>query len=350
LQLIYAALPRTIRIVAVLGACLFCAPEWGQISPVKSRLSYEPEGTPRRHRERRSASIHWQQVPLRDAIARLKPLFDETVFVDRRVDPSLRVTLDIDAASAEAVVTAIATAHELGVGRLGRLVYVGPRPTAEQLRAVAEQRGRDVATLPAGLRTSLAGRRILAWPRLAEPRQLVTSIAEQYGWRVVAAERIPHDLWAAGELPELNAAEQLTVFLAGFDLTFELKPDERTISIVPLAVSDEMVATQSKRQAESAKTPAPRRPRGKRQVYTLRVQEKPVGAVLRELSQRLKWAIQIDDDAIRAAGRSLEHRVSFAVENADQEQLLEALLKPAGLEYRVDGNQVWVTSSRYADK
>ena len=45
---------------------------------------------------------------------------------------------------------------------------------------------------------------------------------------------------------------------------------------------------------------------GAMQVYTLRVQEKPVGAVLRELSQRLHWAIQIDEDAIRAAGKSLD--------------------------------------------
>ena len=69
------------------------------------------------------------------------------------------------------------------------------------------------------------------------------------------------------------------------------------------------------------------------------MQEKPVGAVLRELSQRLHWAIQIDEDAIRAAGKSLDKRVSFSVENADQEKLLDALLTPAGLEYQIDGDQ-----------
>ena len=52
------------------------------------------------------------------------------------------------------------------------------------------------------------------------------------------------------------------------------------------------------------------------------------------------WAIQIDEDAIRAAGKSLDKRVSFSVENADQEHLLEALLTPAGLDYQMEGEQV----------
>ena len=75
-------------------------------------------------------------------------------------------------------------------------------------------------------------------------------------------------------------------------------------------------------------------------MYTLRVQEKPVGAVLRELATRLHWAIQIDEDAIRAAGKSLEKRVSFSVENVDQDKLLDALLTPAGLDYRIVEEQV----------
>src|SRR2546423_9914699 len=83
----------------------------------------------------RSASIHWQRVPLRDAIGRLHTLFDETVFVDRRVDPGLRVSLDIEAASAEEVVVAIAAAQQLSEARLGKLTYLGPRGIAEQLPA-----------------------------------------------------------------------------------------------------------------------------------------------------------------------------------------------------------------------
>jgi hypothetical protein len=80
------------------------------------------------------------------------------------------------------------------------------------------------------------------------------------------------------------------------------------------------------------------------------VQEQPVGMVIRELAKRLHWAIQIDEDAIKAAGMSLDKRVSFSVENADQEHLLEALLRPAGLDYQLVGEQVRIVVGRYSEK
>jgi hypothetical protein len=82
-------------------------------------------------------------------------------------------------------------------------------------------------------------------------------------------------------------------------------------------------------------------------VYTLRVQEQPVGTVLQELSKRLHWAIQIDEESIRKAGKSLDKRVSFSVENAGQEHLLEALLRPAGLDFRLEGERVRIIAGRY---
>jgi hypothetical protein len=71
---------------------------------------------------------------------------------------------------------------------------------------------------------------------------------------------------------------------------------------------------------------------------------------LQELSKRLHWAIQIDEESIRAVGKSLDKRVSFSVENADQEQLLKALLRPAGLDYRLEGERVRIIAGRYDEK
>jgi hypothetical protein len=76
------------------------------------------------------------------------------------------------------------------------------------------------------------------------------------------------------------------------------------------------------------------------QVYTLRVQEQPVGAVLNELGARLGWKIEIDSDEVRAAGLSLDKRISFSVANSDEDELLDALLRPAGLDYRRDGEKL----------
>jgi hypothetical protein len=319
-----------------------------QTPAAKSRLSLEADSAPnRRQNTSRKASIHWQGVSLRDAIARLRPLFDQPLFVDRRVDPEMRVSLDIEAASAEQVLNALASEQQLGVERLGRVLYLGPAAAAAQLKQTSVLREKEAARLQSDLRTSLAGRSPLSWLRLTEPRQLVTSIADQSGWRLANPEKVPHDLWDAGELPELTGIERLTLLLIGFNQTFELKPVARTIEIVELPPLTNEPAAKPVVGRPAAKPTTKRTTSAGKQVYTLRVQEKPVGAVLRELSQRLHWAIQIDDEAIRAAGKSLDKRVSFSVENADQEKLLEALLTPAGLEYRLEGEQVRVLPRRY---
>lgn len=341
--------------VALVGACVACSRAAAQrdekSGTAKRQLSLEANEAPTRQRKsRQTATIHWRGVPLCEAIDRLKPLFDVAVFVDRRVDPSEHVSLDIDATSAEQVLTSVASSHDLGVARLGKLLYLGPAASAEQLRSLATLRAKDVVHLPAELRTPLMRKQRLEWPRLSEPRELVTSAIQQTRWQVDGAERIPHDLWAAGELPDLSLAEQLTVLLIGFDLTFSLRPGDRTIEIASLTSSIESPGGSSVRKRAPAKTEPAHTTRGAKQAYTLRVEEKPVGAVLKELGTRLHWAIQIDEKAIRAAGLSLDKRVSFSVEQADQEKLLDALLTPAGLEYRIDGDQVYVVPKRYGEK
>ena len=297
-----------------------------------------------------TATIHWQGVPLGETLDRLKLLFNDPVFVDRRVDPSQRVTLDMSASSAEQVLGGIADACGLDVARLGKLLYLGPASAAGRLRPLANLRSRDVARLPADVRSSLLGRHSLSWARLSEPRHIANTAAEQSGWRIVDAEIIPHDLWTANELPELNLADELTVLLIGFDLTFEFEGEEHAIRIVPLSPNVAPAPQHSTRNRSPIKAPTAHTAGGTKQVYTLHVQEKPVGAVLHELANRLHWNLQIDENAIRAAGKSLDQRVSFSVTNADQEKLLDALLKPAGLEYREEGDQILVVPQRYGAK
>jgi hypothetical protein len=287
---------------------------------------------------RHSATIHWQRVPLRDAIGRLEGLFGETVFLDRRVDPNWRVSLDIQASSIEEVLTPLAAERELGVTRLGEVVYFGPRLAAARLPALAAKRN-DEAAASKAQPMPFGRKRRLTWPRLVEPRALVTSLMKEQGWRVIGAQKIPHDLWPAGELPELALAEQMTLLLIGFDLTFEIRPGERAIAIVPLEANSFIQPL----PPTPAREPPPRAsqpPARTRQVYTLRVKEQPVGVVLRELSKRLHWAIEIDEAAVQAAGLSLDARVSFAVEDVEQDELLEALLRPAGLGFRREGQRV----------
>jgi type II secretory pathway component GspD/PulD (secretin) len=347
--LLYAILQRAAPLAALIAICFMCSVVRAQVTTERPGAQSAASSPSRGESAHTSATIHWQHVPLRDAVGRLQSLFGQPVFVDRRIDPSMRITLDIEASSAEEVLTSIAAERAWGAAKVGKVLYLGPGGAAEQLHAIAAAKSQEVARLPAEARTSLLQKRSLAWPRLSEPRKLVGSLVEKRGWRLTEAETIPHDLWDAGILPESTLADQLSVLLIGFDLTFTLDADHRSIVLVPLKDSARLHRPTPTPKRSALPPKSKRTAKESRQVYTLRVKEQPVRAVLQEFSKRLHWAIQTDEASIQAAGKSLDTRVSFSVENADQERLLDALLRPAGLDYRLEGDVVRIIARRYSD-
>lgn len=318
-------------------------------APLRSRQTKQIRVEQSREHQIATATIHWQSVSLREAIARLRPLFKESILVDRRVDPEIRVNLDMAATSAEQVLNAVGNDRGYHAAHVGTLLYFGPSVAADRLHDLNSQHSRDVAHVPPVLRSSLARKQPIRWERLSEPRQIIADLAHKNGWQITGDEQIAFDLWDANELPDMSLSDALAVLLLGFDLSFELQPQTHALAIVPLASSQASLGRQkSPETAYKQKGSAKSRPEaGTKQLYTLHVQEKPVGAVLRELAGRLNWSLHIDEDAIRQTGKSLDQRVSFSVTNADREKLLTALLSPAGLEFRIEGNDVYVFPQRY---
>jgi hypothetical protein len=182
----------------------------------------------------------------------------------------------------------------------------------------------------------------------------------------------------------MSGPEQLTILLAGFDLTFQLHAANKTVEIVPIDPAatvlrrrytlrypaadleriqqrfaglrimqdgnDAVVSGRLEEHEDVASwlsgpqsRPAVRPPAvGGRQVYTLRVQEQPVRALLNTLADRLNWQIQADEEALKNRGLSLDKRVSFDVRDASEAELLDAILRPAGLKWRREGVQLLI--------
>ncbi len=132
----------------------------GQSPPSRSASSGAKSVSPAVH------SIEWEQVPLGDAIGRLKAVSGANVYLDRRVDPTLRVDVKVEDAGVEEIIARLAAASSLGHARLERLYFIGPPQTAERLVALAALRRRDVAALPADWRHSLLARHRIVWPQL----------------------------------------------------------------------------------------------------------------------------------------------------------------------------------------
>lgn len=92
--------------------------------------------------------VHWQSVPLGEAINRLEKLFGEHVFLDRRVNPEAMLSADFAAASLDEAVSVVAELQGLGSARIGESVYLGPRRAARVLPAITIARAEEISKLP----------------------------------------------------------------------------------------------------------------------------------------------------------------------------------------------------------
>lgn len=291
-------------------------------------------------------SVRWEHLPLAEAAERLNEISLGDVLVDRRVNPNQFVTLTLTDATAEAVASQLAAACSLGIAKLGNLIYLGPKESTNGLAGLVALRRKEITALPEAARQTFSERRKIAWPRMTEPRGLVAQLAADHGWRLTAAERIPHDLWAAGELPTLSFADQLTLLLVGFDLTYQIQLDKRTIEIIPIdwsKIDSTRVTSANRRQPQKSSN---RSRENTKQVFSLRIEGQPVGKVLAQLASRLGWQIEVDELQLKRAGRSLDTLASFSVENANEDELLDALLTPAKLSAERVGKQVRIAPAQ----
>ena len=124
----------------------------------------------------------------------------------------------------------------------------------------------------------------------------------------------------------------------------------RNITLMP--IPDELT-NPGESSAGEAKTAPPESPDGKGaadldrvHIERLAVREKPIGPVLRQLAERWKLDLQIDEQAIAKAGISMDQRVSVVVENATIDELFRELLKPTGLTFRRSQRTVVLTPAQ----
>ena len=79
-----------------------------------------------------------------------------------------------------------------------------------------------------------------------------------------------------------------------------------------------------------------------RKVYSMPRVDAPVSKLLETIGRQLSLEIRIDRPAVAAAGISLEKSVQVDVKDVSADQLLNAVLEPAGLTYERRGDLVEV--------
>ena len=314
--------------------------------------------------------LSWSGVPIRQGLADLARSQNIAILLDRRVDPGTPLELSFENVPVELALERLARSQQLGISWFGPVVVLGPEQATRRLRTLAALRAGELKSLPSARRASFIKTQAWQWDELAEPRALVEQLADAAQVEIIGSDRIPYDLWPAADLPPLSWIDRLTLLANEFDLTFRFDDGGRKLELVPApetAVLErsypggrdpQALAERWRKQAPEAEIevagdkvvvrgrvedheiltsskPRSTKPAaGGAEVYTLTVRDQPLGPVLEELKLRLGLELHIDEAALKAAGTSLDRRVSFSAEKATLDELLTAALQPAGLTFR----------------
>lgn len=366
------------------------------LAPTKPALPAVPEpigwltGAAFQERLSRPADdIYWSSLPLRQAIERFSRAEKTAILLDRRIDPDQRVDLTMSKLSLREAFHRIAEHLEAGVSLPAGVVYLGPSPVAARLWTLAELRREEGRRLPGGVGRKFLQAARLSWPDFSAPRDLLDGLAAQNGITISGLEQIPHDLWAAADLPALPLVDRLTLIAVQFDLTFQIAADGRSVRLVPVPDDVAIVRAhpvgkqpqeQVARWAELApdarikiagdrvfvkgtmedhqriadaqrpvRRPSSRPARTKgegEKRYTVAAAKGPLGKLLQELCARFELELHVDEEALRQAGISLQQQVSFSAKDATVDGLFEALLKPAGCTFQRRGKAIEVRPAK----
>ena len=323
--------------------------------------------------------VRWSGTPLRETITGLLRARRVAVLIDRRVDPGQELELTADDVPLEQLLQEIAERRSLGLSLVGPVAYLGPPRVAAQVRTLSELRREDARGLASSGRQKFLQSKRIQWDDFATPRELLRELAAGNGFEIAGLDEVPHDLWAAADLPPLPLVDRLTLIAVQFDLTFQIADDAKAVALVP--VPDEVAIDRSYpggRQPEQLasrwaglapnsrirvvgsrihvrglledheRITAPGRTPGRPSSrpgqgetrFTVREAKGPLGEVLRQLAARLQVELKIDHEALRRSGISLQQQVSFGVEDATFDELFEAVLAPAGCSFRRKGKVI----------
>jgi hypothetical protein len=284
-------------------------------------------------------TLAWREQELGVALQRLSESQRLRIWVDRRVDRSARVNLIADRLSIAEVLESLASQHGAAVAHFRGVTYFGTVQTAVALPQLASRVRAEINALPRSVQTKWLAASEWKCSRLSEPRAFIEQTAASVGAELAGADQIPHDLWPARQLPAMAAVDRLVLLLANFDLTFDVADGGGTIKLEPIDYS-KMGALKSPRpfKAPHEQTLQPRRVEDRR--FTLRIVNQPAGSVIEQLADRLGFAVIWDASLESPDAPERRTLVSCDVREASLEELLAAILEPAGIQALIQGTEL----------
>ena len=333
-----------------------------------------------RHAALLKTSITWTGNTLREGLMRFAAVRKIDIFLDRRVDPSQTIAISARDVTEDEFLRQVADLVSAGLTQIGELYYIGPRSTTENLATVAALRREELRQYDATITRRWFQSEAMSWKKLTQPKILVRELAAENAIEIDSVNQIPHDLWAAGQLPNLSLADRLTILLSGFGLTYQVTSDGTAIRPVEfpkqptldhvyevqqggikrfqaalsshfpdavvridadgISVRGRWESHQWIKKYLAGNKPLRRPSRTNPDVrFTLKV-EQTVVALLRVIVEQQSYQLVLEE----GLDQQLDQRITVDVKDVTEEELLRAVLEPADLAWRMDGKKLVVIS------
>jgi hypothetical protein len=336
---------------------------------------------------RTTITASWRSVGLRVIARRIESDQRIAVLIDRRIDPSRELTVDITEKTMAQALRQVAKAAEGSATIVGNVVYIGPQQAAARLRTLVQLRTTELQTIGGKRILALSKTRTTTWSDLATPAEILQKLAGNSSLSVDGLDSIPHDLWGAATLPSMTTTESLSLLLVQFDRTFvwtnggsgvRLVPIPEDVSIektytLPRGLSVTDAITRLKQQVPKLRTSVrdgmlvvrgtveeqdavshvlagksatlgKTKPKTKpaelaNRRFTLKIAKVPAIALIRKL-QSSGIRIEYDARALAAEKVDLNRPISMDVKQATADEFFGVLCKQLSLAFTINGSTV----------
>ena len=392
----------------ILVNLLFVSSELGMIQSVSADQISENQSavlnreipkylTARNFRRRLSQpfSASWSNVEIRSIIQRISSTQNISIILDRRIDPSFKLKLDIQNLPLEEGLNNLASLVHAKCATVGSTIYIGPKIIVSKLKTLLELKKEELFKLAnshADLKyrvVFLNQKKTFHYQDLDQPSDILKKITNAYQITIKDKNLISHDLWASGTLSSVNANEALSLILIQFNLTYHWEKQGRRIQLVPIPDSVTIKKTYSTRgksvvsvinrlkktfpdltmntSGKSITISASKEHHEKieqllnprtnsritmpqkvnsvpiqRRKFTLRVKKTPLNAIMKKLEQS---GIEFDyvESQLINAGIDLSKQIDISVKEANAREFFDSLFGTFNLNYKIKGTKVTLT-------
>ena len=361
------------RYVAIV-VCAVCGSAFGQIETTSG--SHWLGGKKLSDSNRLPVSVSWTESPIRSQLNAFAKQQKRAIFVDRRVDPTIKLSFTFLDQTNDQIVWRTAETNGLGVAWVGDLLYVGPKSTTARLPFVIQAIDKRLSKLDKQVKAKWrSNRSSIRW-------QHATTTSEIQDWfeqnnDITFDSQFAHDVWAGADWPLLSLSQQLSLVLAGFDLSFRVEADGKTVRLEKfpeiktanlkkrLSKSDDFDINEAKRSfkdlkiVKSGKTLSVKGPVASIASFeswmvmraNARIGESDLrtfdlnttakrGDILATVAQQTGRKLVLSGDA----SESLNERITIFLEKATIETLLNKCLEGTGLSYRLSKTQLIISA------